>query len=129
MVMLPRMTETSILAGLAGFESGTTARSGVSSLAGWVACPEAQPQVPATSRARATMFRMVFLFIVSSLSSAGLCIRSLGDQDIAGQCLERDLRAALPGAGALKTLAGVPVFAAFAARLDVRGRDLLRQPG
>ena len=59
--MLPRMTVTSILAGLAGFESGTTARSGISSLA-WAT---AQPHVPATSRARTAMFAILFFMFIS----------------------------------------------------------------
>ena len=63
--MLPRMTVTSTLAGLAGFESGTTARSGACSLAAWAM---AQPHVPAASRARTVMFAILFLFMFSSSS-------------------------------------------------------------
>ena len=64
--MLPRMTVTSTLAGLAGFESGTTARSGACSfsLAAWAT---AQPHVPAAIRARTVMFA-ILLFMFSSSS-------------------------------------------------------------
>src|SRR5512143_1829971 len=107
--MLPRMTETSILAGLPGLVNGTTARSGGSSLA-WAT---AQAHVPAARSARTAIFASFFmiLFIFSSLSLSGRRFRSLGDQDVAGQGLELDLRSALARADAIAAAAPVNVRA------------------